>query len=234
MMLHRVLNEFTEVIISNRGVIDKYIGDCVMAFWGTPVRSEDDEAAACQAALDCLASLETINRDFRQAGYPEISVRIGIHSGDVIAGNLGSDRLFDFTVVGDTVNTASRLESANKFFSTRIIVSEETLSRTGAAFVARELGLIEVKGKAQPVGIHELLRRQGTEDPEEDQIVGLFHDALTAFRKGQWPEAESLLDALLAVRPEDGPALFYKSRIAGISSGMNLTDRPDILRMKEK
>lgn len=233
-MLHCVLNEFTEVIIRNRGVIDKYIGDCVMAFWGAPVGREEDEADACHAALDCLAALEEINRGFSQAGQPEISVRIGIHSGEVIAGNLGSDRLFDFTVVGDTVNTASRLESANKFFGTRIIISEETRGRTGALFATRELGLIEVKGKSRPVRVHELIGTKGAATLEGEQVSEFFHRGLSAFREQQWQEAGSMFDRVLEIRPADGPSLFYKNRLEGLLSGLDLTDRPDILRMMEK
>lgn len=233
-MLHHVLNEFTEVIIKNRGVIDKYIGDCVMAFWGAPVNREEDETDACHAALGCLAALERINADFSAAGKPGISVRIGIHSGDVIAGNLGSDRLFDFTVVGDTVNTASRLESANKFFSTNIMVSEDTRCRTGTVFATRELGLIEVKGKQQPVRIYELIGLQGAIASEEEQLTEIFHHALAAFREQQWQEAARLFDRVLVIRPADGPSLFYRQRLEGLTAGIHLTDRPDILRMKEK
>jgi adenylate cyclase len=104
-----------------------------------------------------MESLKEINRKFREDGLPEIAIRIGIHSGEAIVGNLGSDRLFDYTVVGDTVNTASRLESANKLFKTHIIVSAEVAQRADNLFVLRELGLTEVKGKTVPVRIFELV-----------------------------------------------------------------------------
>jgi adenylate cyclase len=110
-MLHRVLNELTEVIIARGGVIDKYIGDAIMAFWGSPLRGEQDERNACSAALASIARLGDINADFQSRGLPAIAMRVGIHSGEAIAGNLGSDRLFDFTVIGDTVNLGSRLRA---------------------------------------------------------------------------------------------------------------------------
>jgi len=110
-MLHRILNSLTEVIISKDGVIDKYIGDCVMAFWGAPLDSDKDELNACCASIECIESIHEINKDFKSKGISEIEIRIGIHSGEAIAGNLGSDRIFHYTVIGDTVNLASRLES---------------------------------------------------------------------------------------------------------------------------
>lgn len=234
MMLHRVLNEFTEVIIKNRGVIDKYIGDCVMAFWGAPVGSEEDESNACRSALQCLRALDMINRDFRKEGLPEISVRIGIHSGEVIAGNLGSDRLFDFTVVGDPVNTASRLESANKFFGTKVMISGETLKKTGDAFAVRELGLIEVKGKTEPVRIYELLCLRGEENPLTEDCSVFFETGLKAFRARQLKEAVLMFDSVLRLRPDDGPALFYKDRLATLMADPNLTAGFDTIKMKEK
>jgi len=156
-ILHAVLNSLTEVIIRNQGVIDKYIGDSIMAFWGAPIDTGKDEIYACYAAVQCMESLKEINRKFREDGLPEIAIRIGIHSGEAIVGNLGSDRLFDYTVVGDTVNIASRLESANKLFKTHIIVSAEVAQRTDNLFVMRELGLTEVKGKTVPVRVFELV-----------------------------------------------------------------------------
>ncbi len=116
MMLHRVLNSLTSVVIKYGGVVDKYIGDCIMAFWGVPLKTDSDEINACRAALECIHSIEELNKEFLKEGMPPVKIRIGIHTGDVIAGNIGSDRLFNYTVIGDTVNIASRLESVNKFF----------------------------------------------------------------------------------------------------------------------
>ncbi|TAN39239.1 MAG: adenylate/guanylate cyclase domain-containing protein [Nitrospirae bacterium] len=231
-LLHSVLNAFTEVIIEHGGVIDKYIGDCVMAFWGAPVRTAQDEAHACSAAINCINSLVRINEAFRADGLPEIAVRIGIHSGDVIVGNLGSDRLFDYTVVGDTVNTASRLESVNKVFQTKIIISGETLQRTSGEFLTRELGLIEVKGRSKPIRIFELIGRQ--DHTETQQTLPLFHAGLEAFRERRWQDAFARFNEVLERRPDDGPALFYRERTGQILSDPSLTDDFDIIKMKDK
>ncbi len=157
LMLHRVLNELTEVVIAEKGVVDKYIGDCIMAFWGSPLALPEDEINACRSALRFIEAISGINAVFALEGIPPIAIRVGLHTGDAIAGNMGSVRLFDFTVVGDTVNLASRLESVNKVFGTRIITSEHTLARTHGLFLTRNLGPIEVKGKSEPVVIHEII-----------------------------------------------------------------------------
>jgi adenylate cyclase len=233
-MLHSILNAFTEVIIDNGGVIDKYIGDCVMAFWGAPVSREDDEARACNAAIQCINELQKINEDFRAEGLTEISVRIGIHSGDVIAGNLGSDRLFDYTVVGDTVNTASRLESVNKVFKTKIIISGETIQKTSGIFLTRELGLIEVKGKSRPVKIFELISKKEGMGQGAEQTMEMFDSGLAAFRGHRWQDALNIFGSILQKVPGDGPTLFYKEKTESMISHPELTEEVDIIRMKDK
>ncbi len=229
-ILHTVLNEFTEVIIKNSGVIDKYIGDAIMAFWGAPLDTEEDEINACSAAIECTKSLEKINRSFKEEGLSEIALRIGIHSGDAIAGNLGSDRLFDYTVVGDTVNLASRLESANKVFKTKIIVSEDTYFETGEKFLARDLGLIEVKGKSKPVRIFELISEKGLSDKNAEEKLALFAKAMELFNQQKWQEAKDVFGSI----SNDGPSEFYKKRCEYFIQNPSLTSGWDIIKITEK
>jgi adenylate cyclase len=210
LILHNVLNAVSEEVIRHHGVIDKYIGDCVMAFWGAPLESLQAAGDACRAALASLKALERVNADFAARGLGAISMRVGLHTGDAIVGNLGSDRLFDFTVVGDTVNLASRLESANKYFATSIMLSEETVREAGTGFIARELGLIAVKGKLQPVRIHELLSR---EDEAGDALVSWvdgYTRAMELFHRRDWQAARELFEAALLLQPEDAPAAYYR------------------------
>jgi adenylate cyclase len=234
LMLHDVLNAVSEEVIRHRGVIDKYIGDCVMAFWGAPLESPDAGGNACRAALASLEALERVNEGFRERGLGAISMRVGLHTGDAIVGNLGSDRLFDYTVVGDTVNLASRLESANKYFSTRIMISEETLREAGEGFVVRELGLIAVKGKHQPVRIFELLARR--EDAPEGLVAWAieYARAMELFYNRQWEAALDLFDGFLRVRPGDGPAALYRDRCRELLNNAPLTDDWNVVTMKEK
>ena len=230
-VLHSIFNAFTEVIIRNRGVIDKYIGDCVMAFWGAPLSSGCDETDACHAALECMAALRGLNQSFNSQDLPEISIRIGIHTGAAIVGNLGSDRLFDYTVVGDTVNLASRLESINKVFRTKIIVSEEAMSGTGDTFFFRELGLIEVKGKSKAVRIFELKgNRDDTDAAEMQKDISRFHEGLDFFRRQEWIKAEEIFSRAA----DDGPSAFYRPRCEVLARTDTLTEGWDIIRMTEK
>lgn len=234
MVLHRILNAFTEVIIHNGGVIDKYIGDCIMAFWGAPLDSECDETNACFSAIECMQALGLLNQQFAEEGLTEISMRIGIHSGEAITGNLGSARLFDYTVIGDTVNLASRLEAANKFFGTRIMVSEETLSRTEGVFFARDLGLVEVKGKSVPVRIFELISERHKVSPGVQETVLLFDIGRDLFRAKKWTEALEVFNRILERNTLDGPSLFYKQRCEYFLAAPPLTADCDIIKMSEK
>jgi adenylate cyclase len=233
-ILHTVLNAFSEVIIAHHGVIDKYIGDCIMAFWGAPLATADDELNACRAALHCQEVLAEVNAGFRQEGLPDIAIRIGIHTGDAIVGNLGSDRLFDYTVVGDTVNLASRLESANKQFHTPILASGDTLAATGDAFLRRDLGEIAVKGKGQPVAIFTILGTGADADPPLAQLARDHADAMALFRAGRFPQATEAFRAIAATHPGDGPAGFYAERSAAFASRPPADNQWHIIKMTEK
>ena len=234
MILHSIFNAFTEVIIRNRGVIDKYIGDCVMAFWGAPVSSGQDESSSCRAAIECMDALQVLNASFAARGLAPISMRIGIHTGDAIVGNLGSDRLFDYTVVGDTVNLASRLESVNKVFGTKTIISRETFAGTADLFLARELGRIEVKGKSTAVSIYELVSFQDNATAEARDMLSLFHEGLELFRKQEWQPAKEVFGRVLSKKPGDGPSAFYLSRCESPFQTSSLTGSCDIIKMTEK
>ncbi len=232
-ILHTVLNEFTEVIIKNKGVIDKYIGDAIMAFWGAPVDAKTDEINACRAALQCIAALDEINKGFEKEGVPRINMRIGIHSGDAIVGNLGSDRLFDYTVIGDTVNLASRLESVNKVFGTRIIISEDAQSRTEGIFLSRDLGLIEVKGKSKPVRIFELIAENEKINQNKGEAVLLFNEGMRLFNEKKWEEALRIFNGMLKNNPDDGPSEFYRKRCVRLIENPGASEC-NIIKLAEK
>jgi len=234
MILHGIFNAFTEVIIRNRGVIDKYIGDSVMAFWGAPVSSGQDESSACRAAIECMEALQDLNVSFAAQGLPPVSMRIGIHTGEALVGNLGSDRLFDYTVVGDTVNLASRLESVNKVFGTRIIISRDTFAGAADLFLARELGRIEVKGKSSVATIYELIGFRDSATAATRDMLSLFRDGLELFRREEWQQAGEIFNRVLNDSPEDGPSAFYLRRCASPVRTASLTGSSDIIKMTEK
>ncbi|HSE83222.1 MAG TPA: adenylate/guanylate cyclase domain-containing protein [Thermodesulfobacteriota bacterium] len=233
-MLHTVLNSFTEVIINNNGVIDKYIGDCVMSFWGAPLDTDKDELNACRAAAQCLDSISQINNKFRQENIPQVDIRIGIHSGYAVAGNLGSDRIFHYTVIGDTVNLASRLESVNKFFKTRVIVSEDTFKETGDVFIARELGLIAVKGKTLPIKIFEILGEKEGNGASSGRLVELFAQGIALYKEQRLHEAIQVFDKILEEYPYDGPSEFYRKRCQHLMSYPYLTEDWNVIKFTEK
>lgn len=233
-ILHTILNAFTEVIIQHKGVIDKYIGDAIMAFWGAPLDTEQDEINACRAALRCMDSLDGINRTFVKDSLQPISMRIGIHSGDAIVGNLGSDRLFDYTAVGDTVNLASRLESVNKLFRTKIIISGETRAKTGNLFLMRELGKIEVKGKSLPAAIYELAAEMESAGEGQRALTDRFHQGLSLFHERRFTEAADIFHALAQEYPDDGPSRHYLSWCRELLAAPELTEGWDIIKMTVK
>jgi len=156
-LLNTYMSAMTGIILRNKGTIDKFIGDAIMAFWGAPLPDTGQALNACRAALEMQERLTTLRKEFREKGLPEISVRIGINTGPVIAGNMGSADLFDYTVLGDTVNLASRLENANKQFGTGILISGYTYHEAADKVDVRPLGNISVKGKAEQIAVYELL-----------------------------------------------------------------------------
>jgi len=224
-ILIEVLNLFTDKIIENKGVIDKYIGDCVMAFWGAPIDSDNDEINACKAAVESIKSLAEKNKEFEKKGLPWISFRVGIHSGEAIVGNLGSDRVFDYTVVGDSVNLASRMESLNKHFGTNILISEDTLKRTGEIFITREIGPIEVKGKTVSTGVYELIDKKENVDKKTSELVELYNKGLSYYNNKKFQEALEIFTRIIKEFPQDGPSEFYMKRCRDLLSANNLRQK---------
>lgn len=211
-LLNRYLTAMTEVILASGGVIDKYEGDAIMAFWGAPVPQPDHAARACLAALDNQGRLAALREEFEKAGLPPVFARIGLNTGEMIIGNMGSSQRFDFTVIGDNVNLASRLEGAGKEYGTGIIISGETRRQAGEAVEVRELDLLQVKGREQPVRIYELLARKGELDGNRAAIRDLFEEGLRHYRAMRWAEAIESFDRALALAPGDGPSKTYRSR----------------------
>ncbi|MBI5632977.1 MAG: adenylate/guanylate cyclase domain-containing protein [Nitrospirae bacterium] len=155
-LLNIYLTEMTKIIFEQQGTVDKFIGDAIMAFWGAPLPDDDHALHACQAALEMQQRLRELRRNMVLQGYPELFVRIGISTGMVIAGNMGSDQLFDYTVLGDTVNVASRLEGTNKEFGTSIIISGPVFEKVKDRLSVRYLATVKVRGKTEAVRIYEL------------------------------------------------------------------------------
>jgi len=210
-LLHSYLNPMTEVVFRHNGTMDKYIGDAIMAIYGAPLPLPHHAQCACETALDMLATLTELWEEWRSQGLPELRIGIGINSGAMTVGNMGSQRLFDYTVIGDNVNLASRLEGLNKYYGTNILISAATQQLLPETFILREVDRVRVKGKKAPVSIFEL-RGQGQPQGQEAELLELFQTGLTAFRQRQWERAAASFQQCLALNPEDGPAKLLLSR----------------------
>jgi adenylate cyclase len=211
-LLNDYLSAMTEIILEEEGTVDKFEGDAIMALWGAPLDQEDQAERACRAALRQQAKLTELNRRFADLKLPPLKMRIGLNTGEAIVGNLGSARRFDYTVIGDTVNLASRLEGLNKFYDTAIMASEATATECGEAVAFRELDLVAVKGKEQPVRVFEVAALAEDLSAELAERNAAFAAALDLYRRGDLAGAEAGFAALLEKFPEDGPAQTFLGR----------------------
>ncbi len=210
--LNEYLDAMTVIIMDHEGTVDKYIGDAIMAFWGAPIPQKDHAVRACLAALEYQKKLVELRALWVGRGQLPFSARVGLNTGTMVVGNMGSHRRFDYTVIGDAVNLGARLEGVNKFFDTSILISETTYEGAKHAIEAREIDLITVKGKTKPVRIYELISKKGELTDAQRQLNKLFHEGLAAYRKQEWGEAIKLFKKALRLCPEDGPSKTYIER----------------------
>jgi len=201
-LLHDFLNPMSNIIINQGGTIDKYMGDAIMALFGAPLIQADHPRLACRAALEMTASLEALNQEWTTQGRPPLRVGVGVNTGPVAVGNMGSDRLFDYTAIGDNVNLASRLEGLNKYYGTSILISETTAQALENGFCLRDVDLVRVKGKAQAARIYELLG-EGEPEPELARFLEIYTQALALYRAQRWAESLAAFAQALEIRPGD-------------------------------
>jgi adenylate cyclase len=213
--LHEILNEYlsemTDVVFKHGGTLDKFMGDGIMAFWGAPYPQADHAARACRAALEMQQSLPKLQSRWEAQGRPHIEIGVGINTGAVLVGNMGSRRRFNYTVVGASVNLAARLERITNTYGTHLIIGENTYEAVRNEMLARELDLIHVKGRPKPVRIFELLGTRAEADQHRDRI-DRFARGLEAYRQEKWTAALAIFEALAADYPQDGPSRFFIER----------------------
>ncbi|MFP2906690.1 CHASE2 domain-containing protein [Pyxidicoccus sp. 3LFB2] len=211
--INQYLTPMTDVVFTHGGTLDKYIGDAIMSFWGAPVDQPDHALRACRAALGFLDTLQALKLRWRAAGLPEVDIGVGINTGPMNVGHMGTESRFNYTVMGDAVNLASRLEALNKEYGTRILIAEGTYLQVKDSVVARRLGSVRVKGKQEPVAIHEL-RALGRPSGPDAEAIRLFEEGLARFTARDWDAAEPLFARVLALWPEDVPARRYQEALA--------------------
>jgi len=207
-MLVEYLSAFTDVVLKHDGTVDKYIGDCVVAFWNAPLDQADHRKLGVMAAIDCQSALTRLNKELTQFTIKP-KCRVGVNSGPMVVGNMGSRSRLSYTVMGDSVNMASRMEGANKFFGSKIMTSEMTFADLKDSFDHRYLGSIRVVGKAIPVKVYEPFARKGEAPPEVAAMLKHYEAGQEKFFKGDYAGSLQDFKEALAARPGDGPSQFY-------------------------
>ncbi|MCC6599883.1 MAG: adenylate/guanylate cyclase domain-containing protein [Crocinitomicaceae bacterium] len=208
-VLNDYLSQMSEVIFKHNGTIDKFIGDAIMAFFGAPVSLKNHADNACHVALDMMVCLKKVNAHLMERGQPPLAIGIGLNSGDMTVGNIGSRRRFDYTVIGDAVNIGSRLEGMTKFFGVGIIVSETTKKESSPGeFLFRELGSVKVKGKEKPVDIFQLVAVNGNA-PDTENLIRSWTTAFDALQRKDLKQASAIFKEYLEQWPGDIPATYY-------------------------
>jgi adenylate cyclase len=237
-LLNQYLDDMTKIVLAEGGFLDKYIGDAIMAFWNAPRDVPDHADRAMRTAVVMQRHMRELNRRWREANpaHEDLKVRIGVHTGEVIVGNVGGEQRFEYSAIGDPVNLAARLEPANKSYDTLNMVSQITLEAgEPGKYRVRELDYIAVKGKAEPVTVYELLELTGVDLPQElEEAIRLFEDGMAAYKRHDWQTAKDRFEAALEAHPTDGPSRVYAERCAEHLVTPPPTDWDFVVRRKEK
>jgi adenylate cyclase len=218
-VMNRYLSTMSEPIRRHGGVIDKYIGDAIMAYWGPPFVEETDEGQfACLAAIEMITRIGPLRKEVTELlGVrvlpTECDVRIGIATGEALVGSIGSEIMMNYTVMGDTVNLAARLEAANKLYGSRSLIAEATVAKTDETIQFREIDRLMVVGQTQPQAAFELLGRKDELTPKQELLRTRYADGLLAYRAQRWDKARAAFNAVLEAVPTDGPSTTLLRRI---------------------
>jgi len=209
-LLNDYLTHMSGAISDHSGVLDKFIGDAIVAFWGAPVTDSDHAWRAVSCALAMQRRLRQLRGDWRRRGLPPLTMRVGINTGSAVVGNIGSLDRLDYTMIGDTVNLAARLEGANKYYGSEILISEHTYRQVNSLFACRELDKVRVQGKQQSVTVYEVITEHDQLSSEQQQFCRHFGDALAAFRQQQFQPAQDLFTSLFAAHQDAASALYLQ------------------------
>ena len=228
------LNEAAGLIIEEGGTVNQYLGDSIFAFWGAPLDHPDHAAAACRTALRIQARMAQLGRKWEQEGRMPFPTRIGLNTGEIIVGNIGSETRLYYTAVGDAVNLASRLEQLNKHYGTWILISEFVYEQCQSDFVVRTIDRVVVKGRSKPVNIYELVAEKGDISSDALAAVNLFNEAIALYKNRDFVEAARVLAGLKAANPEDKPTAIYFDRCQACIETPPPADWNDMTIMKEK
>jgi len=234
-----LLNEYFTLMVDciqhEEGMLDKFIGDAIMAAFGIPVRHDDDADRAVRASIAMMETLNKWNQQRQSEGKLPVNIGIGLNTDNVVSGNIGSNKRMDFTIIGDGVNLAARLESACKQYGAKILISEFTMSKLQGTYRHREIDLVVVKGKTQPVAIYEILAFHTRESfPGMGEVLGLFKDGLGAYRARKWDAAIRVFGECLAINPNDKPSQIYIERAEHLKANSPPDDWAGVWVMESK
>ncbi|MEE9259114.1 MAG: adenylate/guanylate cyclase domain-containing protein [Nitrospinaceae bacterium] len=211
-LLNSYFTEMTEVLIRHEGTLDRYDGDAIKAFFGAPVYFEDHARRACWVCIEMQERLRQLREEWKREGKPQLFMRVGINTGLMVVGNIGSRNRMNYGMNGDSVNLAARLEGVNKQYGTFSIISESSYSQVKEFVEVRELDSIRVVGRATPVKVYELLGKSGSLDEDMREIVSLFNEGLSCYRAKKWDAAIAEFELILKRRSDDGPSLTFLKR----------------------
>jgi len=217
-LINEYFDELSKIILVNQGTIDKYIGDSIMAFWNAPLDDHNHAYHACITALRCQNFLEKFNKKCRETNSPEFCSRFGLNTGEVLVGNIGTNERMNYTILGDAVNIASRLESTNKIYHTHIIISEKVYQVVKDSFLVRPLDIVEVKGKKKKIKIYELIALIQA-DPDitatqlQIELFMSFSEAYEAYEAGNFKRSKALFAQIYSKFPDDYPTQIYLDRL---------------------
>ena len=239
-VMNRYLSTMSEPIRRHGGVIDKYIGDAIMAYWGPPFVEETDEGQfACLAASEMIKRIAPLREEVTELlGVrvipTECDVRIGVATGEALVGSIGSEIMMNYTVMGDTVNLAARLEAANKLYGSRSLIAAATVAKTDDTIQCREIDRLMVAGQTQPQAVFELLGRKDELTPKQDLLRTRYADGLLAYRAQRWEQARAAFRAVLEAVPTDGPSSTLLSRIDHLQEHPPSADWDGAWRLENK
>lgn len=210
--LNEYLTEMCDLILKYDGTIDKFEGDAIIAFFGAPIDYPDHAARACLCAVEIQSRMVELRKKWIEEGKPEIHMRIGLNTGPMVVGNMGSRDRMDYTIMGDAVNLAARLESGAKQYKVYTMISQDTLAEAGDIIETRELDVTRVVGKEEPVKVYEIIGRKNEVDPERMKVVEKFTQGIGLYKSMRWDEALTAFQLALDIDPVDGPSIVYLDR----------------------
>lgn len=211
-LLNEYLTAMTDIILEFNGTVDKYEGDAIIAFFGAPLDDPHHAKHCCLMALKMQRRLQELNQQWDMEGRPQLKVRIGINSGPMVVGNMGSTMRMDYTMMGDAVNLAARLEGANKAYGTHLMISHHTYELCKESIEVRELDTLRVVGKSEPITVYEVLGEKGSLDSMALQKLQKYHEGILKYKNRDWRGAIDCFGKLFDENPDDGPSLNYLER----------------------